>query len=165
MIPPIRTLPDLFFDQLRDLHSAEAQVAETLPHLLELAELPALQAHFEEQLELTLNQKRRLASVFSAHQRELHEDLCQAMQGLIAGGNAHLEQVRKEPIRDLMLVAHWMRIKHYLIAAYQVASTLALQIDSLVEREALSELLATEERALKALEAVAGELFEGCRAA
>lgn len=166
MTTPINDLPDLFFDQLRDIHSVESQVAGTLPHLSRLAALPALRGLFSEQHHLTLEQQRRVAAIFETHSREIGPDECQAMQGLIAGGNEHLERTDDPKARDLMLVAHWLRIKHYEIAAYQFAAALALQLDYIAERELLSTFLAAEESAAKELDGVAAELFVcGCEEA
>lgn len=159
MNAPINDLSDLFFDQLRDLHSVESQVAETLPHLSQVASLPTLRDLFTEHRPFTLEQKRQIAAIFETHSRELGSDECLAMKGLIEGGNKHLTLTNEATVRDFMLVAHWIRIKHYEIAAYQITAALALHLDYLGERDLLSGFLAAEERAVKELEGAAGELF------
>lgn len=155
----IHELSDLFFDQLRDIHSVESQVAETLPQLVERATLPALRELFLAQHPFTLEQRERIAEIFERHSRTIGSDECRAMRGLIEGGNAHLDRVEDATVRDFMLVAHWLRIKHYEVAAYQFAAGLSLHLDEVAEREVLSDYLAAEERSVKELETVAAELF------
>ncbi len=157
----ILNLDDLFFDQLRDIHSVESQVAETLPHLLELASLPTLRERLDRQLSLTLEQKRQVATVFRTHAREPGSDPCLAMKGLIEGGNEHLTKTNDHVVRDALLAAHWLRIKHYEIAAYQSAAALALHLEYLCEGEMLLSSLAAEEQGAKDIEEPVAELFAG----
>lgn len=155
----IQDLNDLFFDQLRDIHDVELQVAETLPHLADLATLPALRELFLAQRPFTLEQQQRVAGIFERHSRAIGSDKCRAMEGLIKGGNEHLGRAKDTTVRDFLLVAHWIRIKYYEIAAYQIAATLSLHLDEVADRQILSDYLAAEQRAGKELEAAASELF------
>ncbi len=155
----INHLVNLFFDQLRDIHSMESQVADTLPHLGSLATYPALREHFLSQEPLAREQKELVERVFDTHTREVGSDVCLAMKGLVAGGNEHLAMAKDPCTRDFLLVAHGMRIQHYAIAAYQFAAALALHLDFVPERDVLSNQLAAGDRSARELEAIAAELF------
>lgn len=157
----INHLQNLLFDQLRDIHSMESQVAATLPHLRGLATYPALRDHLAAHEPFTREQHARIEGIFETHTRDVGEDECLAMKGLIAGGDAHLAMVNDPRTRDFLVVAHWMRIRHYEMAAYQFAAALAMHLDFVSERDLLSAYFAAEDRAAKELEAIAAELFTG----
>jgi ferritin-like metal-binding protein YciE len=116
---------DLFFDQIRDLYSAESQVILTLPELAQTASHTPLRNLLEEHEETSQLQKQRLQRIAERWGQHPGGDLCKAIQGLIEGGNAHLARTADPQVADLMLIAHCNRIKHYEIAGYGFALSLA----------------------------------------
>jgi ferritin-like metal-binding protein YciE len=116
---------DLLHDQLRDLYSAESQVILTLPELARQARHPALRRLLVDHEKQSLEQKERLQRVAGRHDIDPSGDLCKAMQGLIEGGNEHLGKVEDPLVKDLLLIAHCNRIKHYEIAGYGFILSLA----------------------------------------
>ncbi len=57
-------LKDLFVDELKDLYSAENQIAKALPEMAETASSADLKAGFELHLEQTKEQIARLERIF-----------------------------------------------------------------------------------------------------
>jgi len=57
-------MEELFVDELKDLYSAEKQIAKSLPKLAKAATSPELKEAFESQLQETLGQIERLDQVF-----------------------------------------------------------------------------------------------------
>lgn len=128
----IITPHDLFIDQLRDLCSMETQLTAALPELVLLSGHPALRELLIRHAEETDFQLSAIREILARHGNEAGEDTCKAMRGLIEGGEAHLKKVEHEPTRDLMMIAHCLRVEHYEIAAYQITQRLAqhLGLDS-----------------------------------
>ncbi len=154
----ITTPTDLFYDQLRDLASVEAQVAKTLPHLAELASRPDLCAYFGEQRDLARHGRARIESIFERTRVKPGNDKSKGMKGLIKGGNQHLERVDDPRVRDLMLVAHYSRILHYQVAAYDFAADLAESIAHTGDAHTLAALLAEKRQSWEALDQCCGPL-------
>ncbi len=59
----IKSLHDLFIEQLKDLYSAETQLIKALPKMAEAAHAPALKNGFEEHLEQTREHAHRLEEI------------------------------------------------------------------------------------------------------
>jgi len=91
------TPSDLFFDQLRDLHSVESQVILTLPDLAEQAGDPSFRKLIAAHEEDSMRHKDVIVSIFERHGK--------ASKGLIDGGNEHLAKTEDAVVRDLLLVA------------------------------------------------------------
>ncbi|MGH6842228.1 MAG: ferritin-like domain-containing protein, partial [Methylocella sp.] len=63
----IETMDDLFVHTLRSMYYAEQQILRTLPIMGEKATNPELKAAFEQHLEETQGQVRRIEEVFELH--------------------------------------------------------------------------------------------------
>ena len=60
----VRTLHQLFIDQLKDLYDAETQLTEALPKMAEAAHNPELKQGFEMHLDETRGHLRRIEEIF-----------------------------------------------------------------------------------------------------
>ncbi len=155
-----RTPLDLLFDQLKDLHSAEHQLDPSFSSLEALAiHAPLLVIVHDLGCQPRPNMKT-IEAIFSKHDRKLKEDECKAMSGLIKGGDAHLADVGEIPVRDLMLVAHCLRIEHYKVAGYGIAARLAELLGFKSEASALNDIINNGERGITKLQGIEGELYE-----
>jgi len=141
---------DLFFDQLSDLLSVESQLLRAMPELIALTTHPALKTALEEHAQETERQHRTLESIFVRVGTEIGQDEGKAMVGLIEGGHGHLRGVNEPRTRDLMMIAHCLRVEHYEIAAYEITVTLAERLGYGEEAETLNGIL-TQERAVASL--------------
>lgn len=135
---------EVFFDQLKDLYSATAQAAATLPDLEERASEKRLAALLHHQAAATRRHLKDIAAIFEAHGVEAGDDMCKAMKGLIKGGNRHIGMADDPLVRDLLLVAHVNRIIHYLIAAADFTRGIAGKNGLGPESETVADILATE---------------------
>lgn len=158
---PLSQPSDLFFDQLLDIHSVETQIVGTLPDLSRMATLPDLRELFDEQITLTKKQKKQIVAIFKKHGKAPGGDASKGMEGLIEGGNEHLALVTDDTVRDLMLIAHYSRMKYYEIAAYHFATTLAENLGLYDEAETLSIIWEEERDSAHAVHTAAATLF--CR--
>ena len=121
----ISNLEDLHYDQLRDLHSAEAQLISALPEMIRHSSDRELREAFTNHLEETKGHLARLTRICSDHGIEPSGEECDAMKGLIKEAKKHLEEVEPGVVRDAVLIASANRVEHYEIAAYGVAKSFA----------------------------------------
>ena len=155
----IRTSTDLLWDQLRDIHSFETMVENTLPGLADQAGNRTLAALLRNDRKYCTEQRQTVEDICERHGWDPHGDECKAMKGLIDGGNSHLSEVESDEVRDLMLVAHCGRIKHYEIAAYRFSADLALSSGFTEDGDALAGIADEEELVLANLESVGAGLL------
>lgn len=150
---------DLFFDQLRDLYSVETQLAASMPQLVTLTTCPELRELLMRHTDQTDQQRAKLIGIFDDHSVSPGNDKCKAMEGLIEGGDAHLKNVSEPRTRDLMMIAHCLRIEHYEIAAYGITQRLAEGLGLSTEAAVLKGILAEEEGAARALRVLETPIF------
>lgn len=121
----ITNLTQLYFDQLRDLFSAEKQLIAALPEMTAKAAHRDLKDAFARHLEETKNQLERLREIFAEHGISPEGEECDAMRGLIKEAKKHVEHTAEGSVRDAVLIASANRVEHYEIAAYGVARAFA----------------------------------------
>lgn len=156
----VSTVEDLFFDQLRDLHSMESQIGLSLPLLAATAGDERLRSLILRHADETDRHHRTVQTIFERYGKEWGNDKCKAISGLIEGGDAHLANARPVQVRDLMMIAHCLRIEHYEMAAYKITARLAGRLGYESEAGALSELLAEEDRMADSLLRLEEEITE-----
>lgn len=122
MSDKLRTLEDLFVEQLRDLYSAENQLVKALPAMAKEAQDAQLRAGFEQHLLETKNQVSRLEQIGRAMGKDLDGHTCKAMQGLVAEGKETIAEDASPEVKDAALIASSQRIEHYEIAGYGTAA-------------------------------------------
>lgn len=142
---------DLFFDQLRDMLSMEMQVLEALPELIRLCHHQSLRDLLMRHLGQVEVHLTDIAAVFTRFPRSPGSDKCKAVEGLVEGGEVHLKAVSHQPTRDLMMIAHCLRITHYAIAACEITGRLAERLGLLREARTLATILAREKETAKTL--------------
>jgi ferritin-like metal-binding protein YciE len=138
----LSTLSALFFDELRDVLSAEKQLVKALPKLAKAATTPDLKAGFEEHLAQTETHVERLQVVFESIGETARAKTCKAMQGLIEEGSELIEEDADPDVKDAALIAAAQKVEHYEIATY---GTLATWAKLLGHKQALKLLLQTLE--------------------
>jgi len=147
----LRTLSDLFLDELSDLHSAEKQLLKALPKMAKAATADELRQAFEGHLEQTKGHVQRLESIFDELVESPGRKRCRAMEGLIAEGEEFLNEDALDAVRDAGLIAIAQRVEHYEIAAYGTAATYARHLGDAKAEELLRETLAEERETDKKL--------------
>jgi ferritin-like metal-binding protein YciE len=124
----MKTLQDLFEHQLKDLYSAENQMLDALPKVLENVKDGELKKSIESHKQETQKQKERI--------KEICEDLgmkptgheCKAMKGLIEETNHFLKEDADADVKDAGIIANCQRIEHYEISGYGTAVKYAKQL-------------------------------------
>lgn len=149
----LNSLNTLFVHELRDLYSAETQLLEALPKMMQTASHEELKQAFDEHLTQTRNQVERLRDIFDRLNESPEGEHCEAMEGLIEEGEEIIQQEGDSVVKDAALIAAAQRAEHYEIAGYGTARTYANELGmteaaSLLE-ETLNEEKNTDERLTK----------------
>ena len=139
----LESLQELYLEQLRDLHSAERQIIEALPKMIESASHPELRRGFEQHLKQTEEQLRRLEQIGSRIGKDLGGHKCKGMEGLLEEGKELMEERADSDVLDAALIAAAQRVEHYEMAGYGCARTyarlLGLEDDANVLQTTLDE--------------------------
>jgi len=124
----MKTLKDLFEHQLKDLYSAENQLLEALPKVLDKVSDSSLKDSIESHKKETENQKERLSEICDSLGIKAAGEECKAMKGLITETEHFLKQDADADVRDAGIIANCQRIEHYEISGYGTAVKFAKQL-------------------------------------
>ena len=152
----MRDLRDLLTHEVADLYSAEQQIIEAMPLMIEKANNPQLRLALEQHLQVTRNQADRLTqvqSILGERQQEsegIFANLfgsgvkCKGMEGLIDEGQKVMSENMNPEVMDAAIIACAQKIEHYEICGYGTARAYARQL-GLNEAERLLEQTLDEE--------------------
>ena len=114
----MRTLEDLFVDELKDVYDAERRITKALPKMIKAASSEELSSAFEEHLQQTEEHIARLDRIFESMDKAAGRKTCQAMVGLLEEGQALMEEDASDSVMDAALIAAAQKVEHYEIATY-----------------------------------------------
>jgi ferritin-like metal-binding protein YciE len=151
----LRSLEDVFDEQLADLLSAERQLVAALPKVAGAASSDKLRTALEHHLEETRGHVTRLEQVVGMLGREIPTEHCEAMEGLIKEGEEVVQASGDPAAKDAALIAAAQRVEHYEIAGYGTARTLADELGYDRVAGLLDDTLDEESKADKTLTGIA----------
>lgn len=153
----LKDLKDLLTHEIQDLYSAEEQIIEALPAMIEKAKDAELKKSLKEHLRITEEQKSRLDEVkrmlkesdskgteSGAEEDEGEEkngflsslfggsggsQTCRGMMGLIEEGQKIMNQEMDPDVLDAAIIASAQKIEHYEICGYGTARAFARQLE------------------------------------
>lgn len=157
------TFRELFLEQLGDIHSAETQITEALPKLVEAASDDELKDALSTHLHETRRQIERLEQIFGELDERPEKKTCMGMKGLLKEGEEGLQKGLSGPLGDALIIANAQRVEHYEISAYGTAIAWAKELDLDEVADLLDETLDEEAGADETLTRIAdgGLLTEG----
>ena len=114
-----KTLQDLLKEGLKDIYSAETQLFEAFPEMIEACYNEDLQDAFTSHHQQTKRHIERIEKVLRRLGIEKSEvESSKAMEGLIAENKKILQEFEESPVRDSALIIGQQKIEHYEIASY-----------------------------------------------
>ncbi|WP_028981850.1 ferritin-like domain-containing protein [Sporocytophaga myxococcoides] len=125
----VRSFDDLFIDLFRDLYSAETQLAEALPEIIECCSNPDLKRAFEKSLTTTLKDKERLDSIAREMEVDPYGQTCPVMGGLISEIKEYINDIEDDSVMDAALIVGLQKARHYEIASYGTVAAFAHTLD------------------------------------
>lgn len=146
----IKTMEELFQDELFDIYDAEQQITKALPKMAEKATDKELASGFKTHLKETEGQIKRLEKCFKLLGIEAEKETCEATKGLLKEGEQLMKEVEQGPVLDAALIAAAQKVEHYEIATYGTLITWAqsLGYDEVADllEETLDEEKSTDEK-------------------
>ncbi|QDO94396.1 ferritin-like domain-containing protein [Formosa sediminum] len=124
----MKTLKDLFENQLKDLFSAESQLIKALPQVEKKANDSKLKEAFKSHLEETKGHKKRLEEICDALGISAKGETCKAMKGLIKETESFMDEADSKEVMDAGLIAEAQRVEHYEISGYGTAVRYAKEL-------------------------------------
>jgi ferritin-like metal-binding protein YciE len=140
----MKSLEDLYLDELKDLLNAENQILKALPKMAKNATSEELRSAFEDHLEQTKGHVERLQQIFEKRGVAAKGKKCKGMEGIIEEGKQLLEEDMEDEVRDAALIAAAQRVEHYEIAAYGTVRTYARLLGDEEAADLLQETLNEE---------------------
>jgi ferritin-like metal-binding protein YciE len=114
----MKTLKDLFLDELKDMYDAEHRIIKALPKLAKAATSEKLKAAFLAHLEETKGQVTKLEQVFQSFGETAKAKKCEATVGLLKEGDEIAAENKGEPTINAALISAGQKVEHYEIASY-----------------------------------------------
>jgi ferritin-like metal-binding protein YciE len=144
------TLEKVFENLLKDIYTAELELVDALPKVMEAAYEEDFEDAVRDHLEETKRQVKRLEKIFT--QLRVNKDdaeISEAMSALIGETTKIINEFESSPVRDSALIICAQKIEHYETAAYGSLRTLAdvlgmEQIGDVLDRSLEEEKAADE---------------------
>lgn len=140
----LESLEKLYVHELKDLYSAETQVLEALPRLIEAATDEGLQKALRGHLEETRKQVSRLEQIFEGRDFSPRGQRCKGMEGLLEEGRDLISSDIDQDVRDAAIIAACQRVEHYEMAGYGTARAYAEKLGEYDAAELLTQSLEEE---------------------
>jgi ferritin-like metal-binding protein YciE len=155
-------LKDLLMHEVLDLYSAEEQIIEALPSMIEKANNNQLKKALQDHLKVTEKQKARLDQVKQLLGSEEEEGegeekkgvfsrlfgggshKCKGTEGLIKEGEKIMGENMTTEVRDAAIIASAQKIEHYEICGYGTARAFARELNMGEVAELLEQTLNEE---------------------
>jgi ferritin-like metal-binding protein YciE len=151
---------NLFFDQLQDMLGMEALLLKAMPRLAALSHHPSLRAFilgWREDIDVRCVE---ISEIFTRSQLSPGNAPNMAMTAIIEWGEADLEAIKNFPIRDLMVVAHCLRLSYHTTASREIVGRLAERLGLAREAKILKLMGEQEARVTEDLLELEMEIFQ-----
>ena len=154
----------VFEKHLKDIYTAELELVDALPKVMEAAYEEDFEDAIRDHLEETKRQSKRLEKIFTQLRIDKDDaEISEAMSALIGETNKIIDEFESGPVRDSALIICAQKVEHYEIAAYTTARNLALQLHQPEIVELLTITLGEEQNAGQLLDQVAQPLMSVAR--
>ena len=147
----MKTLKDLFLDELKDMYDAEHRIIKALPKLAKAAQCDQLKGAFLSHLEETKGQVTKLEQVFRAFGEKPKAKKCRATVGLLAEGDEIAADNQGEPTLNAALISAGQKVEHYEIASYGCLYEWAKLLKNTEASRLIDDILQQEKAADKKL--------------
>lgn len=114
----MKTLQDLFFNELSDVYDAENRIAKALPKMAKASTDAALKKAFETHLKQTQDHRKKVEEIFGCFDRKAKAKTCEATVGLLKEGEEMAASFEGSPAINAALIATAQKVEHYEMATY-----------------------------------------------
>ena len=114
----MKTLKDLFMDELADMYDAERRLVKALPKMAKAATCEKLKAAIQAHLKETEGHVTKLEQVFQSFNAQPKGKTCEATVGLLKEGDEIAADFKGSPAINAALVSAAQKVEHYEMASY-----------------------------------------------
>jgi ferritin-like metal-binding protein YciE len=157
-IMAIDNLADAFYDELRDVLSAEKQIVKALRSVMKHVSSDELRTALSDHLSETEQHVERLEQAFEDTGKSARAKTCEAMKGLLKEVDAVLADNEASPAKDAVIIAGAQKVEHYEIATYGTLCTWARALGYTKALGLLEKTMDEEEKADKKLSSIAASI-------
>lgn len=143
----LKTLKDLYIHELQDMYSAETQLLDALPKVIDKTTDSKLKKAFESHLKETEGHQEKVGKLIKSHGEEPGKETCDAMKGLIKETDSTMKENMSDDVMDAALIACGQRVEHYEMAGYGTCRAYAQALDLTDDVKTISEIFSQEESA------------------
>lgn len=140
-------LRELYIGQLRYLLSAENQIVDGLPKMIDHAQDTQLKQAFQSHLQETRNHVTRLQRLIADLMNDATEKKDSILAAIVSSGENITKETDAGPVRDAGLIAGAQKVEHYEIASYGSARDWASQLGLSQHAQILQQTLDEEKHA------------------
>ena len=141
----LESLRELYIDQVQQLHSAETQIVDALPKMIDEAMEPQLKQALETHLQETRGHVARLDQILQQATRNVDSKKNKGIAALITEGEDIIDDASDDSVRDAGIIAAAQKVEHYEMAAYGTVRSFA-EILGLTDHADLLEQTLEEEK-------------------
>ena len=142
----MKTIKELFLNDLADIYDAEQRIAKALPNMAKAASSEELKAAILNHLEQTEGHVAKVEQVFECFDEKAKRKTCKGTIGLLEEGTEAAETFKGSPAIDAALIAAAQKVEHYEMASYGCLHEWAGLLGNVEACDLLQEIL-DEERA------------------
>ena len=151
----MKTLKDLFMDELADMYDAEHRIVKALPKMAKAATCDDLKAAIQSHLKETEGHVKKLEQVFQSFDEKAKGKTCEATVGLLEEGDEIAAEFKGSPAINAALISAAQKVEHYEMASYGCLHEWAGLLGNPKAAGLLEEILEEEKAANEALNELA----------
>ena len=143
----MKTIKDLFLDELADMYDAEHRIIKALPKLAKASTCEKLKEALLSHLEETRGHVTKLEKVFQSFGEKPKGKKCEATVGLLKEGDEIAADNKGQPTINAALISAGQKVEHYEMASYGCLHEWAGLLGNSKAAGLLEQILAEEKAA------------------
>ena len=143
----IESLRELYINQLRTMLSAERQITDALPKMIEKSTDLQLKQAFQSHLQETEVHVQRLEQILSESANESDDLKCKVLATMIDDTESVIGDIDDDSVRDAALIASGQRVEHFEMASYGTLRNWAEILGESGHAQLLNQTLKEEQHA------------------
>ena len=147
----MKTLKNLFMDELADMYDAERRLVKALPKMAKAATCDDLKAAILSHLKETEGHVKKLEQVFRSFDEKVRGQTCEATVGLLEEGDEIAADFKGSPAINAALISAAQKVEHYEMASYGCLHEWAGLLGNTKAAGLLEEILDEEKAANESL--------------
>ena len=151
----MKTLKDLFLNELADIYDAERRLLKALPKMAKAATCMKLKGAITDHVRETEGHVKKLERVFGCFDLKARGQTCEATVGLLKEGAEIQADFKGSPAINAALIAAAQKVEHYEIASYGCLQEWAALLGKDEAARLLQQILDEEKAANEALTVLA----------